>query len=232
MADPESAGEKRRHIRSYVLRQGRLTRGQQRSLDSEWDRFGLDSTDGDLDLGFVFGRSAPVVAEVGFGMGESLYQQATETPEKNFIGIEVHRPGVGHLLNLASEGQLDNLRVFNEDCLDVFERAIPWASLETVQLFFPDPWPKKRHHKRRIVNNEFLSLVKRCLVPGGLLHIATDWVPYAEAVRELFATQEDFLPVKAPARPLTKFENRGVNLGHEINDLAYRTVDLATGSDQ
>ena len=211
-----------RQIKSYVLRQGRLTKGQAQAIEIGWPIYGLSSSDGLLDLESIFSRRADTVFEVGFGMGDSLLAQAKAAPEKNFIGVEVHKPGVGHLLLRAMEYRLHNLRVFQEDSLDVLFGAIPDRSLSTVQIFFPDPWPKKRHEKRRLVDSEFLNLLFKKLEFEGLVHIATDWVPYAEAVEELFTKRQDFAFAPAPERPETKFERRGRRLGHKVRDLAFR----------
>lgn len=213
-----------RKIRSYVLRQGRLTQGQQKALDEEWPKFGLSLTQGALDLSELFGNHHPVVFEIGFGMGDSLVSQATEHPELNYLGTEVHRPGVGHLLIGVKEARLSNLRVFADDGLEVLEHCIPDASLAGVQLFFPDPWHKKRHHKRRILNTAFMSMAARKLQSGGVLHTATDWVPYAEEIAELFAADQRFEQVTPPVRAETKFERRGVRLGHEVRDLAVQLI--------
>lgn len=201
-----------------------MTPGQSRALETCWEEFGLELSMGTLLLDDVFYRNAPTVMEIGFGMGESLLKQARENAELNFIGIEVHKPGVGHLLSLVRDEGISNIRVFNDDSLDVMATSIAPHSLDKVQLFFPDPWPKKRHHKRRIVNPAFLDLVAHCLKPGGMLHIATDWSQYAEAIEELLEKRPDFSAVSAPARPETKFEARGTKLGHEIHDLAFQSA--------
>ena len=212
----------RREIRSYVLRQGRITRGQTRAFDLGWPVYGLNSVVGMLDFETTFGRSAPTVLEIGFGMGDSFAAQAKFSPEKNFIGVEVHKPGVGHLLMKVIEKEITNIRVYKEDSRKVLRQAIPEDSLQTVQVFFPDPWPKKRHRKRRLVGLVFLDVIASKLKPGGLVHIVTDWVPYAEEVEKLLASRSDFGPVEIPHRPETKFERRGRKLGHEVRDLAYR----------
>jgi tRNA (guanine-N7-)-methyltransferase len=223
--------DRQRGIKSYVLRQGRLTPGQSNALAQQWPVVGLSSEDGLIDPAQHFGNAAPVTLEIGFGMGDSLLKQAEENPGRNFIGIEVHRPGVGHLLIGISEMSLSNVRVFSEDSLDVLAGAIPDNTLDCVQLFFPDPWHKKRHHKRRIVNTVFLSLLKRKLESGGIFHMATDWVPYAEEVKALLNADADLEWIAAPVRPTTKFEARGERLGHTITDLAVRFNPL-TSADQ
>ncbi|MDY0049334.1 MAG: tRNA (guanosine(46)-N7)-methyltransferase TrmB [Halothiobacillaceae bacterium] len=220
-----------RPIRSFVRREGRLTVGQQRALDELFPRFGLPG-DTPLDLSAVFGRSAPVTLEIGFGNGETLAAMAAAAPERDFIGIEVHRPGVGHLLQRIEALGLTNLRVICADAVEVLEHALADASLDTVQLFFPDPWHKSRHHKRRIVQPAFVARIARKLAPGGLFHLATDWENYAEHMREVMEAAEEFRNATAPGayaprpswRPLSKFEQRGLRLGHGVWDLLYRRV--------
>ena len=219
-----------RKIRSFVLREGRLTKGQQHALDTYWPDYGLQYQSSALQLADVFGRSSAVVLEIGFGMGKSLVQMAKEAPEKGFIGIEVHRPGVGACLSDAVAQQVKNLRVFEHDAVEVLEDTIADNSLDTVQLFFPDPWHKKRHHKRRIVQPEFVQLLRRKLKPGGVFHMATDWENYAEHMLEVMQAAEGFSNLSADNtyverpehRPLTKFEQRGQRLGHGVWDLMYK----------
>ncbi|WP_136068197.1 tRNA (guanosine(46)-N7)-methyltransferase TrmB [Modicisalibacter radicis] len=218
-----------RGIKSYVLRAGRMTAAQNRGLEEVWPRLGLRVADGPLDLDALFGRRAPRVVEIGFGMGASLIEQAETHPETDFIGIEVHAPGVGKLLDEADKRELANLRVYREDALEVLSQCIPEASLDGLQLFFPDPWPKKKHHKRRIVRPGFVELVRTRLKPGGTLHMATDWQAYAEHMAEVMAaapgyrntaTEGDYV-VRPGFRPLTKFERRGAKLGHGVWDLIF-----------
>jgi len=222
----------RRGIKSYVLRAGRMTAAQERGLNDVWPKWGLTLADGRQDLEQLFGRKAPCVVEIGFGMGKSLVEQAETHPETNFIGIEVHAPGVGKLLDEADKRGLTNLRVYREDALAVLADCLPEASIDTLQLFFPDPWPKKKHHKRRIVQLPFVELVRSRLEPGGKLHMATDWQAYAEFMAEVMAEAPGYTNT-APAettpfverpgfRPLTKFEQRGERLGHGVWDLIYR----------
>ncbi|MCD1598516.1 tRNA (guanosine(46)-N7)-methyltransferase TrmB [Rheinheimera aquimaris] len=219
-----------RKIRSFVLREGRLTKGQQHALDTYWRDYGLQYQSSPLQLAEVFGRSSAVVLEIGFGMGKSLVQMAKEAPEKDFIGIEVHRPGVGACLSDAVAQQVKNLRVFEHDAVEVLEDTIADNSLDTVQLFFPDPWHKKRHHKRRIVQPEFVQLLRRKLKPGGVFHMATDWENYAGHMLEVMQAAEGFSNLSADNtyverpehRPLTKFEQRGQRLGHGVWDLMYK----------
>ncbi|MFM9271708.1 tRNA (guanosine(46)-N7)-methyltransferase TrmB [Halomonas elongata] len=225
----------RRGIKSYVLRAGRMTAAQTRGLEEVWPRLGMTLDAGRQDLDALFGRRAPRVVEIGFGMGASLIEQAESHPDTDFIGIEVHAPGVGKLLDEADKRDLTNLRVYREDALTVLEHCLPESSLDTVQLFFPDPWPKKKHHKRRIVQPAFVELVRTRLKPGGTLHMATDWEAYAEWMAEVMAAapgyantaDADTAPyVPRPAyRPLTKFEARGERLGHGVWDLIHRRDD-------
>lgn len=219
-----------RTIKSFVRRQGRLTLGQQRALDELLPRFGIPAGDAPLDLTALFGNDHPVTLEIGFGNGETLAAMAEAAPELNFIGIEVHRPGVGHLLHLIEEKGLTNVRVANEDAVELLKKRIPEASLDRLLLFFPDPWHKSRHHKRRIVQPAFAALVASRLRPGGLWHLATDWENYAEHMREVLEASPDFVnavgpnlcaPERPAWRPETKFERRGLRLGHGVWDLLY-----------
>ncbi len=219
----------RRTIKSFILRQGRLTHGQQRALEEQWPIFGIDYEARPLDLKALFGNDQPVILEIGFGNGESLLQMAAENPEQNFIGIEVHRPGVGHLLHLIQQQGIQNLRVMNHDAIDILQNQIPEHSLSRVQLYFPDPWHKKKHNKRRIVQPAFLDTLAKLLRTDGKIHFATDWEPYAE---QMMATLEQhplfensqpagqFTP-KPDYRPETKFERRGQRLGHGVWDLIF-----------
>lgn len=225
------SSEQRRTIRSFVLREGRLTPAQERAFRELWPRFGLDWTPGQaLDLATHFGNDRPVVLEIGFGNGESLATMAEADPEHNWLGIEVHRPGIGHLLLEIERRGIKNLRLIRHDALEVLEQGLPAASLERVQLFFPDPWPKRRHHKRRILNARLIAQLERCLRPGGLFHAATDWEPYAEQMRKTLDAVETLENLAGPGRyaprpdyrPLTKFERRGERLGHRVHDLLYR----------
>ena len=221
--------QSRRVIKSYVLRQGRLTRGQQQALERLWGVYGVDYSEEPLDFDTLYERAAPLILEIGFGNGESLLQQAASNPDNNYLGIEVHRPGVGRLLGLAEKAGISNLRVINHDAVEVLQQQIPDLSLDRVQLFFPDPWQKKRHHKRRIVNADFARLVYRKLKPGGLFHLATDWQDYAghmlavmEQAGGFSNTAGEALYAKNTGRPSTKFEQRGQGLGHGVWDLVYR----------
>ncbi|QDF67853.1 tRNA (guanosine(46)-N7)-methyltransferase TrmB [Shewanella sp. SNU WT4] len=226
-------GKYLRKIRSFVLREGRLTKGQEQALETQWPTMGLDYTPTSLDLAAAFGREADVVLEIGFGMGASLVQMAKAAPELNYIGIEVHKPGVGACLGDAAKEGVTNLRVFHHDAVEVLENSIADGSLSRVQLFFPDPWHKARHHKRRIVQPEFVQLLRRKLKIGGVFHMATDWENYAEHMLEVMSAAEGYANqsnsndyVERPDhRPLTKFEARGHRLGHGVWDLMFeRTV--------
>lgn len=222
-----------RRIRSFVRREGRLTPGQQRAMDDLFPRFGLEADDQPFDLDTIFGRTAPRILEIGFGNGESLAAIANNHPQNDYIGIEVHRPGVGHLLIKIEELGLSNLRVICADAVEVLEKNIPDNSLDALYLFFPDPWHKKRHHKRRQVQPEWAQLVRRKLKTGGQLHLATDWQNYAEQMLEVMNAAEGFANladnkeyVEKPAyRPETKFERRGMRLGHGVWDLLFQKVE-------
>jgi len=219
-------------IRSYVVRTGRMTRAQRSAFETGWDRYGLRLVDGKIDIDATFDRTGTKVLEIGFGMGDSLLQMAIQQPDTDFIGIEVHPPGVGSLINAAAEHDINNLKLYLADATDVLDECIASRSLDRVQLYFPDPWHKKKHNKRRIVQPEFLQLIREKLREGGLLHMATDWQPYAEQMLALIEDAEGFENaadaegyVSRPSfRPLTKFEKRGERLGHGVWDLiAVRT---------
>lgn len=219
----------RREIKSYVMRAGRMTPGQQRGLDHGWPSYGLELQDGELQPEQVFGRQAELTLEIGFGMGQSLLEMAKAAPEQDFIGVEVHRPGVGALLNGMLTDSISNIRVYSCDAIEVLNQCIADNSLDRLMLFFPDPWHKSRHHKRRIVQPEFVALVRQKLKPGGVLHMATDWQPYAEHMLEVMNAApgyknlaRDGTWVPRPAeRPVTKFERRGERLGHGVWDLKF-----------
>ncbi|MEX2964043.1 tRNA (guanosine(46)-N7)-methyltransferase TrmB [Microbulbifer sp. TYP-18] len=224
---------KKKSIRSYVIRAGRMTEGQRRAFDHYWGPYGLSLFDGPLSARQVFGRGAPLVLEIGFGMGDSLLAMARAEPDKDFIGIEVHPPGVGRLINNAGTAGVENLRVYMADAIDVLNDCIADASLDRIQLYFPDPWHKKKHHKRRIVQPQFARLLCTKLKPGGLLHMATDWENYAEQMLEVLETEAllentagkgEYAP-RPDFRPQTKFERRGQRLGHGVWDLLYRRAD-------
>lgn len=218
-----------RRIRSFVLREGRLTPGQQRALAQSWPRFGL-AVEATFDPVDAFGRRAPLTLEIGFGNGASLAQMAANEPAADFIGIEVHRPGVGHLLQELEKRGLNNVRIFCHDAVEVLEQEIPDRCLDRALLFFPDPWPKRKHHKRRILQPAFVALVAAKVKSGGIFHMATDWQPYADQMLEVMEASPEFDNCSAtgtwserPAyRPATKFEARGQRLGHGVRDLVYR----------
>ena len=213
-----------RPIRSYVLRQGRTTPAQERALEELFPRYGIAFSPLALNFRELFGSDAPLILEIGSGMGETTAAIAAAHPDINFIAVEVHGPGVGSLLNRIDHAQMKNLRVIRHDALDVLEHMIPDAALAAIHLFFPDPWPKKRHHKRRLVQPAFATLAARKLAPGGTLHAATDWPDYAEHMSAVFGAEPQLAP--APSgfvqRPETKFETRGLRLGHPIRDLYFR----------
>ncbi len=223
------AGKYIRKVRSFVKREGRLTKGQALAIEQNWPTMGLMHENGMLDFNQVFGNDNDVVLEIGFGMGKSLVEMAKANPEQNFIGIEVHRPGVGACLMDAAEAGVTNLRVFEHDAIEVLADCIPDGSLAKLQLFFPDPWHKKRHHKRRIVQLEFAENLRSKLKIGGVFHMATDWENYAEHMLEVMSNApgyknqsatNDYMP-RPDFRPLTKFEQRGHRLGHGVWDLMF-----------
>lgn len=216
-----------RPVRSFVRREGRMTAAQTNALQSLWPRYGIDWSTSFLDLDAVFGRSAPRVLEIGFGNGDALLAAAAARPDQDFIGVEVHRPGAGSLMRRAAQSDLDNLRVSTHDAIEVLQQQIPDAALSAALLFFPDPWPKKRHHKRRIVQPAFVELVAAKLADGGTLHMATDWVPYAEWMIETMAAAPVFkggVTERPATRPHTRFEHRGERLGHAVTDLVFTRV--------
>ena len=230
MSSPDEPRPLRR-IRSFVRREGRITPGQQRALQECWPRYGLEA-DARLDLAQVFGRDAPRTLEIGFGNGASLATMAAQQPQHDFIGIEVHRPGVGHLLQLIEEQGLGNLRLMREDAVQVLQHCIADDSLDRVLLFFPDPWHKKRHHKRRIVQPDFIELLASKIRHGGRLHMATDWEDYAQHMVEVMSGSTAFRNCAASGafvprpeyRPVTKFEQRGQRLGHGVWDMVYEKL--------
>ena len=221
-----------RKIQSFVKREGRLTTGQAKSIEQNWPTMGLKHSDGLQNFAEVFDRQAPLVLEIGFGMGKSLVEMALHEPEKDFVGVEVHRPGVGTCLSEAAEHNVLNLRVYEHDAVAVFADCIADNSLARVQLFFPDPWHKKRHHKRRIVQSDFVQMLRSKLAIGGVFHMATDWENYAEHMLVVMSEAEGFINqsttknyVPRPdQRPLTKFEQRGHKLGHGVWDLMFERI--------
>ena len=217
-----------RSIRSFVLRQGRMSPAQHHAYDTLLPRYGIAFSHQPLDLDAAFGRAAPTILEIGCGMGETSARIAAAMPDHNFLGVEVHTPGVGALLKLIEAGALANLRVIQHDAVEVVQHMIAENALAGVHLFFPDPWPKARHHKRRIVQPAFISLLASRLAPGGYLHCATDWEPYAQSMLEVLSSEPSltnaaggFAP-RPHYRPVTKFETRGLKLGHGVWDLLFR----------
>lgn len=216
-----------RPIRSFVLRQGRFSPGQQRAYDELMPRFGIPFAPAPLDLAAAFGRPAPKILEIGFGMGETTARIAAENPGNDYLGVEVHTPGVGALLKHLQEQALTNVRVVQHDAVEVVREMIPEGSLAGIHVFFPDPWPKKRHHKRRLLQPEFVRLLASRLAPGGYLHAATDWQEYAEHILATLSS-EAALSNRHPGfadrpdtRPETKFEQRGLRLGHGTWDIVF-----------
>jgi tRNA (guanine-N7-)-methyltransferase len=230
---PADGQRRMRTIKSFVMRAGRMTEGQQRGLDQGWPRFGLELADGLRDFDEVFGRQAPRTFEIGFGMGHSTLEMAAAAPEQDFIAVEVHSPGVGALLSGLLSQKLNNVRIYSCDALEVLRECVPDASLDRVLLFFPDPWHKSRHHKRRIVQPAFAELVRQKLKVGGVLHMATDWEAYAEHMLEVMSVAPGYRNqamsgsyIERPSeRPTTKFERRGERLGHGVWDLKFERID-------
>ena len=226
---PFTATEGVRKVRSFVLRQGRFTDAQQRAFDELWPRFGLDYAGTPRDFDAAFGRSARRVLEIGFGNGEALRYAAQRDPDRDHIGIEVHAPGVGRLLNALAEDGAKNVLLYHHDAVEVLENEIIDGSLDEVRIYFPDPWHKKRHHKRRLVNPEFSALLVRKLAADGRLHLATDWQEYAEQMWDVLDATAGLVNAAGPRghvprpawRPQTHFETRGQKLGHGVWDLLY-----------
>ena len=216
----------RRTVRSFVRRAGRMTPAQKRALDTLWPKYGIDFVAAELDLDDVFGRSAPRTLEIGFGNGELLAEFATRQPGTDFIGIEVHEPGVGHCLLALEQRGLTNVRLIAHDAIEVLRQQLPDAALSQVNLFFPDPWPKKRHHKRRIVQPAFVDLLAAKISSGGHFHVATDWMNYAEHIEETVNASTAFsLAEIGPDRGfVTRFEARGNRLGHDVWERVYRRI--------
>ena len=218
----------RRTVKSYVLRQGRVSNAQQRAWDTLYPRFGIPFSAQPLDARAIFGRAAQLIVEIGSGMGETSVAIAKAHPENDYIAIEVHLPGVGSLLKSIDEESLSNLRVIRHDAVDVLEKMIPDGSLAGLHVFFPDPWPKKRHNKRRLIQPTLVALAAGKLGPGGYFHTATDWEPYAEHMLEVLGAEPllentaEGYAARPPYRPQTKFETRGLKLGHGVRDLVFR----------
>jgi tRNA (guanine-N7-)-methyltransferase len=218
-----------RTIHSFIRRSGRITAAQQRAWDTLWTRYGV-SHEQQLDLDKLFCRSAARHLEIGFGNGEALLTMAKNHAEHDYLGIEVHRAGIGHLLLTLEAAQITNVRIICGDAVEIFQHSLPLASLDVVYLFFPDPWQKKRHHKRRLVQPEFINLLAQRMKSGGRIHLATDWQDYAECMLQVFENSSEFsnciakasFAPRAPERLITKFEQRGLRLGHEVWDLCYQ----------
>jgi tRNA (guanine-N7-)-methyltransferase len=218
-----------RRIRSFVLRQGRTTPAQQRAFDAHWSRYGLDYGGTPRDFVAAFGRVAPIVLEIGFGNGEQLLHASVSEPTRDFIGVEVHRPGVGRLLNALADANVSNARIYHHDAVEVLLHELAPETLDEVRIFFPDPWPKKRHQKRRLIQPELVALVASRTKHGGRLHLATDWADYAEHMQNVLdqapGWRRDTRFAEAAARPPgridTHFERRGLKLGHGVRDLVY-----------
>jgi len=229
MTDKPDGIAARRTIRSFVRRAGRITPSQQRALDELWPDYGVQYEDFPLDLAHLFGRTAPVVLEIGFGNGESLVDLAAANPDRDFLGVEVHEPGVGHCLLKAEEADIHNLKIIAHDAVEVLKDQISPGALSRVNLYFPDPWPKKRHHKRRIVQPDFVGLIAEKLAAGGTLNIATDWANYSEHIDEILSRSDRFTCIERRDhdgdepfdRPQTKFERRGLRKGHRISDRCF-----------
>jgi tRNA (guanine-N7-)-methyltransferase len=219
-----------RKVRSFVRRPGRATEAQRRAFAHLLPRFDADTAQRPLDLERLFGRNARRVLDIGFGDGEALVTNAVNNASVDYLGIEVHEPGIGHLLLLLEQAAATNVRVVARDAADVIPELLPDSSFDAVDLFFPDPWPKKRHHKRRLVQAPFVAEIARILKPRGFLHVATDWADYARHTREVLAASVELVPVQPEdlcedslaRRPPTKFERRGRRLGHDVVDLYYR----------
>ncbi len=233
--DARAAGVYISKVKSFVKREGRLTNAQARAIEVNWPSKGLSIDQGMLNFDEVFARTAPTVLEIGFGMGKSLVEMAAAAPENNFIGIEVHRPGVGACLADAEEAGIDNLRVFEHDAVEVLSKSIADNSLHRLQLYFPDPWHKTRHHKRRIVQPDFVQNLRAKLAIGGTFHMATDWEQYAEHMMDVMTQAQGFENTSSEGtagyvprpdyRPITKFEVRGQKLGHGVWDLIFKRVN-------
>jgi tRNA (guanine-N7-)-methyltransferase len=221
----------KRHLRSFVLRQGRITPAQQRACDALLPRFGIEYAAQQLDIAQAFGRSAPKILEIGFGMGDSTAAIALAHPENDYLAIEVHTPGVGNLLKLIDAQQISNIRIIRHDAVEIMRDMLATATLDGVHIFFPDPWHKARHKKRRLIQAPFITHLLQKLIPGGYLHIATDWQDYAEQILAVLSAEpllENTAAAYAPRpayRPLTKFEQRGIRLGHGVWDLLFLRKD-------
>lgn len=225
--DPSENLQNRRNIKSFVLRQGHMTAAQQRAIDTQWSKFGVDYRPHKIDLNSTFQRTAPKILEIGFGMGTATATIAQRLPEVDFLAIDVHGPGVGNLLKLIQEENISNIRVMRHDAVEVVNTMLDSDSVHGIHIFFPDPWQKKRHHKRRLIQRPFIEQLLPKLESNGYIHLATDWEEYAEQMLEVLSsfdelnnTADDFAP-KPTYRPETKFESRGKRLGHGVWDLLF-----------
>lgn len=224
-------------MRSFVLRGGRLTEGQKRALDEHWPRFGIERDESLLDFKALFGNGNPVIVEIGFGNGEATWQMAQAHPAENYLGVEVHRPGIGHLLLKMEQHGIENIRIAHDDAVEFLQGRVPRVSLDGVRIYFPDPWPKKRHHKRRLIQPSLSKLLASRMRPDALLHLATDWEPYALYMLEAMRSAHDFINLSPTGdfcaqpdwRPVTKYETRGEGLGHQVRDLLFRRLPLSDG---
>lgn len=228
MSEPAADDDKQpRRIRSFVLRQGRFTPAQQRAFSAHWARYGVDYAGAPRDLDAEFGRAARHILEIGFGNGEQLLHSARTEPAQDFIGIDVHRPGVGRLMNSLADADIDNVRLYNHDAVEVLENEIQKGALAEVRIYFPDPWHKKRHHKRRLIQPDFLALLASRVAAEGRLHLATDWADYAEHMRCMLQAAPDWRADtrhahdRPPWRIETHFERRGLRLGHAVRDFVF-----------
>ena len=222
-----------RLIRSYVKRDGRLTSGQKKALDKYWNKYGINFDGSQLDLTKIFSRVAPLILDIGSGMGETTIEIASEYPENNYLSIEVHKPGVGSLLRQIKNNNLTNIRIMSHDVVEILHNSLPDKCIDSVYIFFPDPWPKKKHYKRRLINTGFLEILMKKLKPNARIYISTDLANYAEQILEVFSNNRHFMNLSATDnyaprprwRPYTKFELRGKKLGHDIFDIAFRYID-------
>jgi tRNA (guanine-N7-)-methyltransferase len=233
MVDNSKIEQKYRTIRSYVIRGVRMTDAQQNAFSIHWPRWGLSADEGLIDFDSAFVRAAPRTLEIGFGMGGSLAEMAAKQADRDFIGIEVHKPGVGKLMHTMAERDIDNIRIFCHDAVEVLDRCIEDSSLDRVQIFFPDPWHKNKHRKRRLIQSEFVEQLRQKVRPGGCLHLATDWQNYAEQMLQVLNLAPGYRNMsenrsyisRPDDRPLTKFELRGERLGHGVWDLMFERID-------
>lgn len=232
MKQDDSLERPLRRIKSFVKRSGRMTELQRQAYQSNWQRYGLERGAAYIDFEQIFSNQQPVILEIGFGMGKSLAEMVRKNPDKNYIGIEVHRPGVGKLLALVAEQGSDNIRIYEDDAVEVLKSSIHDQSLSGVQVYFPDPWHKKRHNKRRLIQTDFVDLLVEKIKSGGVIHLATDWEPYAEQMLKVLSANpairnqivEGVYAPRPEWRPETKFEQRGARLGHGVWDLLFEKI--------